>query len=72
MAESFKNRLVEKYLHGATNKRISKRLRVTMERIIRERLEALVKEKPNCDSTTMLGIDGHTIGKECRGNIRRL
>ena len=47
MSENFKDSVAEKYLDGVTNKRISERLRVsqsTVERIIHEKFEALVKE----------------------------
>ena len=66
MSENFKDSVAEKYLDGVTNKRISERLRVsqsTVERIIHEKFEALVKEKLNYECPTILGIDEHTIHK---------
>ena len=64
MAENFKGSVAKKYPDGATNKRISERLGVpqsTVERIIHEKFEALVKEKLNYDRPTIIGIDEHTI-----------
>ena len=66
MSENFKDSVAEKYLDGVTNKRISERLGVsqsTVERIIHEKFEALVKEKLNYECPTILGIDEHTIHK---------
>ena len=66
MSENFKDSVAGKYLDGVTNKRISERLGVsqsTVERIIHEKFEALVKEKLNYDCPTILGIDEHTIHK---------
>ena len=46
MVENFKDSVAEKYLDGVTNKRMAERLGVsqsTVERIIHEKFEALVK-----------------------------
>ena len=57
IAKNFKNSVSGKYLNGVTNKRISKRLKVsqsTEERIIQKRFEVFIKKKLNCDRPTIM------------------
>lgn len=56
----------DKYLDGATNKKISKRLGIsqsTVERVIHERFEIKVKEQLSYECPPIIGIDEHTIHK---------
>ena len=66
ISESAKDEIIDKYLDGATNKKISKRLRVsqsTVERVIHERFELKVKEQLSYECPSIIGIDEHTIHK---------
>ena len=66
LSESCKESIIEKYLDGATNKRISKRIGVsqsTVERVIHERFESEVKEQLSYECPSIIGIDEHTIHK---------
>ncbi len=50
ISESAEDEIISKYLDGATNKKISKRLGIsqsTVERVIHERFELKVKEQLN-------------------------
>lgn len=60
ISENAKDEIIDKYLDGATNKKISKRLRVsqsTVERVIHERFELKVKEQLNYECPPIIGID---------------
>ena len=66
LSESSKDSIIEKYLDGATNKKISKRLGIsqsTVERVIHKRFESEVKEQLSYECPSIIGIDEHTIHK---------
>ena len=66
ISENAKDEIIDKYLDGATNKKISKRLGVsqsTVERVIHERFELKVKEQLSYECPSIIGIDEHTIHK---------
>ena len=66
ISENAKDEIIDKYLDGATNKKISKRLGIsqsTVERVIHERFELKVKEQLNYECPSIIGIDEHTIHK---------
>ena len=66
ISENAKDEIIDKYLDGATNKKISKRLGIsqsTVERVIHERFEIKVKEQLSYECPPIIGIDEHTIHK---------
>ena len=66
ISENAKDEIIDKYLDGATNKKISKRLGIsqsTVERVIHERFEIKVKEQLSYECPSIIGIDEHTIHK---------
>lgn len=69
ISENAKDEIIDQYLDGATNKKISKRLRVsqsTVERVIHERFELKVKEQLNYECPSIIGIDEH---KSCEASF---
>ena len=69
ISESAKDEIIDKYLDGATNKKISKRLRVsqsTVERVIHERFEIKVKEQLSYECPSIIGIDEY---KSCEASF---
>ena len=69
ISEKTKDEIMEKYVDGATNKKISKRLRVsqsTVERVIHERFEIKVKEQLSYECPSIIGIDEH---KSCKASF---
>ena len=67
ISENAKDEIIDKYLDGATNKKISKRLRVsqsTVERVIHERFELKVKEQLSYECPAIIGIDEHKSCEE--------
>lgn len=70
ISENAKDEIIDKYLDGATNKKISKRLRVsqsTVERVIHERFEIKVKEQLSYECPSIIGIDEHKSSKQAFG-----
>ena len=60
ISENAKDEIIDKYLDGATNKKISKSLGIsqsTVERVIHERFELKVKEQLNYDCPSIIGSD---------------
>ena len=69
ISDSAKDEIISKYLDGATNKKISKRLGIsqsTVERVIHERFELKVKEQLNYECPSIIGIDEH---KSCEASF---
>ena len=69
ISESAKDEIIDKYLDGATNKKISKRLGIsqsTVERVIHERFELKVKEQLSYECPSIIGIDEH---KSCEASF---
>ena len=69
ISENAKDEIIDKYLDGATNKKISKRLRIsqsTVERVIHERFEIKVKEQLSYECPSIIGIDEY---KSCEASF---